>query len=179
MLPNNDVPNPSCHRWLLREHIINVSAKINRLTEYGCATLLGAMVLIIWLGVVDRYFIGANITWTEELARYLMIWAALLAVSCGAYHREHIGFTLIREKLNARFASIVILVTDLISIAFFSYLVVYGIQMTVEGNHQYATIFGMTMMLPFASVPVSAGLTVLQIIASNLNATQQHVMEGY
>jgi hypothetical protein len=42
----------------------------------------------------------------------------------------------------------------------------------VVGAGQYATIFGMTMLLPFAAVPVSAGLTVIQIIASSLRESR-------
>jgi len=52
---------------------------------------------------------------------------------------------------------------DALGIAFFLFLVVYGIRMTIDGTSQYAMIFGMTMVVPYASVPVSAGLTALQI----------------
>jgi hypothetical protein len=38
--------------------------------------------------------------------------------------------------------------------------------MTADGYNQYAMIFGMTMTVPYASVPVAAGLTVLQMVAS-------------
>ncbi|WP_051326659.1 TRAP transporter small permease [Aliagarivorans taiwanensis] len=151
------------------------AAALNTLTEYLCALLLGSMVLIVWLGVVDRYFVGLHITWTEELARYLMIWAALLAMSCGASHREHIGFTLLRDRLPSSAAKLVTLLTDLISIAFFAYLFIYGCKMTADGVHQYATIFGMSMFLPFASVPVAAALTIVQLLAAMLSpASEAH-----
>ena len=38
--------------------------------------------------------------------------------------------------------------------------------MTVEGRNQHANIFGMTMLVPFASVPVSSALTVIQLFVS-------------
>jgi TRAP-type C4-dicarboxylate transport system permease small subunit len=37
--------------------------------------------------------------------------------------------------------------------------------MTKDGLTQYATIFGMTMVVPFAAVPVSSMLTAFQIFA--------------
>lgn len=143
------------------------AARLNRIIEIGCALLIGLMVLIVWLGVINRYFIGADITWTEELARYLMIWSALLAISCGASRREHIGFNLLVEKLPATGAFILANIIDLLSILFFIYLVVYGTRMTIDGAHQFATIFGINMVLPFAAVPVSAALTAIQITATS------------
>ncbi len=144
-----------------------ISGCLNRVVEVICALLLGLMVLIVWLGVVDRYFVGSNITWTEEFSRYLMIWAALLSVPCGARRREHIGFNLLVDKLPAKIQYLLSVLVDLISVLFFLYLTIYGTQMTIDGAHQYATIFGMTMVIPFASVPVSALLTAIQIILTS------------
>ncbi len=62
--------------------------RVNWLVERICALLLGIMVIVIWFEVVERYFLHLGMTWTEELSRYLMIWAALLAVSCGASTRS-------------------------------------------------------------------------------------------
>lgn len=47
--------------------------------------------LDVSLGVLARYAVPLPVTFTEELARYLMICMALLAVSSGIAHREHIG----------------------------------------------------------------------------------------
>lgn len=47
--------------------------------------------------------------------------------------------------------------------AFFAFLAHFGIDMTVQGANQYATIFEMTMTLPFAAVPVSSALVCLQL----------------
>lgn len=68
-----------------------LARRLNWGIERLCALLIALMVLDVWLGVISRYLVEMQITWTEELARYLMIWAALLAVSCGVYYREHVG----------------------------------------------------------------------------------------
>ena len=56
----------------------------------------------------------------------------------------------------------------MISLSFFLFLTWYGIDMTKAGGSQYATIFGMTMLVPFAAVPVSAALTAFQIFTAML-----------
>ena len=142
------------------------ASRVNWVVERICALLVGAMVVVIWFEVAERYFLELGHTWTEELSRYIMIWAALLAVSCGAYYREHIGLALLRQRLPEKGARALTLLLDLISLAFFLFLTYYGVTMAQNGATQFATIFGMTMVVPFASVPISSALTAFQIFAA-------------
>jgi len=137
--------------------------RLNWLVERICVTLVALLVLDIWFGILARYVLELGITWTEELARYIMIWAALLAVSSAAHRREHIGLNFVMHILPPLAQRILQAAIDALGIAFFLFLCVYGIGMTVDGTSQYAMIFGMTMVVPYAAVPVSAGLTALQI----------------
>ena len=77
------------------------------------------MVIVIWFEVVERYFLHLGFTWTEEFSRYVMIWAALLAVSCGAYYKEHIGLNIVSRFLPQNAAKVLTVSLDVISIAFF------------------------------------------------------------
>ena len=137
--------------------------KLNWLVERICVILVAVLVLDIWFGIVARYFLDLGITWTEELARYIMIWAALLAISSAAHRREHIGLIFILMALPPRPRQVLQAGIDCLGIAFFLFLLVYGIRMTIDGANQFAMIFGMNMVVPFASVPIGAGLTALQI----------------
>jgi TRAP-type C4-dicarboxylate transport system permease small subunit len=140
------------------------SQRLNWLIERLCALLVALMILDVWLGIVSRYLVDMQITWTEELARYIMIWAALLAISCGVYYREHVGLMLILEALPRKLHHATRLLIDLLGIAFFIILIYYGFNMTRDGATQYATIFNMTMTLPYAAVPVSAAMATLQLV---------------
>jgi TRAP-type C4-dicarboxylate transport system permease small subunit len=150
-----------------------IARRLNWFVERLCAALMGVMVVVIWFEVVERYFLQLGFTWTEEFSRYVMIWAALLAVSCGAYYREHIGLNIVKRMLPDRASRILDIGLDLVSLAFFVYLAWYGIGMTKEGLTQFATIFGITMVVPFAAVPVSSALTAFQILAAMLRGPQK------
>lgn len=148
--------------------LFTIATRLNWVVERICALLVGVMVMVIWFGVIERYFLNLGFTWTEELSRYVMIWAALLAVSCGAYYREHIGLNVVKRFLSDSAGRVLGIGLDVISLAFFLFLSWYGIGMTRDGLGQYATIFGMTMVVPFAAVPVSSFLTAFQIFAAML-----------
>lgn len=50
------------------------------LEECLMVLLLGAMTLIMGVQVFSRYVLGASLSWSEELTRYLFVWAGFLSV---------------------------------------------------------------------------------------------------
>lgn len=159
-----------------------IGYRVNKATEMLCATLAASMVFIVGFGVIERYLLHSGQTWPEELARYVMIWMALLAVPMCAHRREHIGLDIVFSRLPLGFQPYLRIVLDLIGIAFFTLLLVYGIGMCEAGTTQYATIFGITMLIPFMSVPVSSALTVFQLVVTLIREragiTPQFVIAG-
>ncbi len=82
----------------LADKAILASRRVNWYVERGCVGLAILLVLDVWLGVITRYILPFNWTFTEELARYLMIWMALISISSGISHREHIGVLIVFER---------------------------------------------------------------------------------
>lgn len=133
------------------------------LTDRAAAVLLGLLVLDVWLGVVVRYLIPMDLTFTEEAARYLMIWVALLAVSSGIPRREHIGVQVLFERLPHGARRGLLALLDLLALAFFVFLTFYGLGLVERGSKTFTMIDGMSKALPFAAVPVGAGLAAVQL----------------
>lgn len=153
-------------RW--GEASTRLSASVNVWVERVCAIVIGVLIIDIWIGVFGRYVFELPVTWSEELARYLMIWAALLAVSCGVARREHVAVTALLQKFPTRFQRWINVGIDVLAFAFFAFLFYFGIGMTKGGATQYATIFEMTMTIPFAAVPVSSALVCLQLVLTGV-----------
>ena len=139
------------------------SLRINWLVERFCVLLLVVLVLDVWLGVLVRYVIPLPLTFTEELARYLMIWMALLAVSSGIAHREHIGVEFIFGRLPAPARRWLALAFDVIALAFFAALFFYGIGFAVKGFSRITMIYAMPKGYPFMGVPLAALLACVQL----------------
>lgn len=157
----NQNANPSTRN--IGETSALLGARLNRVVEWLCALMLAVLILDVGVGVFGRYVIELPVTWTEELARYLMIWVALLAVSCGVARREHVAVTALLDRLPKNLRRWACAAIDVLAFAFFAFLCYFGIGMTEQGTSQYATIFEMTMWLPFAAVPVSSALVCLQL----------------
>lgn len=165
-------------QWL-GDKAAHLSHGLDWLVERLCALLLIALVLDVWLGVFVRYVIPLPLTFTEELARYLMIWTALLAVSCGIAKREHIGVAFFIEKLPRSGRRWLLLVFDLIAFGFFAFLFMYGLEMVERGSRTTTMVFGMSKALPFAAVPTAAALACVQLVLVAIRDQARYGHDGH
>ncbi len=62
--------------------IDRLSARLNTVALWGAIIAVALMVVAAGWQVVARYLLAAPPIWTEELARYAMVWAGLLGASC-------------------------------------------------------------------------------------------------
>jgi len=148
----------------LAEKAIVSSRRLNWYVERLCVALMVLLVLDVWLGVLARYVLPFQLTFTEELARYLMIWMALLAVSSGISHREHIGVLVIFERFPRPVRKWLAVLFDLIALVFFAVIFFYGLGMVERGFSRFTMINAIPKAYPFMGVPLAALLACLQLI---------------
>ncbi|WFE74779.1 TRAP transporter small permease [Roseinatronobacter sp. S2] len=140
--------------------------KIARLVEIITAAPLVAagavMVGVVLAATFFRYVLNDPITWSEELARYLMIWIGLVGASVTLRHGEHIRITAIRKLLPAPLR----MITDLFVAAaigwFLWVMTVEGWAAAERGARQMSPALGVSMMWPLLAVPVAGGLMLVQ-----------------
>ena len=140
------------------------SRRLNTVVEAVCVALLVLLVLDVWLGVLVRHVLPLPLTFTEELARYLMIWMALLAISCGIVHREHIGVGFVFARLPPRARRALAVAFDAIALAFFLVLLWYGIGFVERGFRRLTMIGGLPKAYPFMGVPLAAAVAAVQLV---------------
>ena len=155
------------------------SAGLSRAIEVIVVGLTVLLVLDVWLGVLVRYFIDLPLTFTEEAARYLMIWMALLAVSIGISRREHIGVLILFDRMGRVGRHVLLAIFDLLGLFLFGFLLFYGVEFALSGLHRLTMIYGLPKFLPFAAVPVSCAFACVQIILSGIrDQAKLHVEAG-
>lgn len=77
-------------------------AQIDRYTGYFLSLLMLLISLTVLWGVFTRYALGGQAGWTEELARFLLIWIGVLGAAWVAGQRQHLAITLLPEHLSGR-----------------------------------------------------------------------------
>ena len=64
------------------------------------AVLMAVMVLDVLWGVFTRYIMGAQSPWTEELARFLLIWIGILGAAFASGTRLHLAIDILPSSLE-------------------------------------------------------------------------------
>lgn len=85
--------------------------KVNKLLEWFLITIFALLVLDVLFQVFSRYILGTSFTWTEEFARFSLIWMTILGAAYLNAKKEHLSMDFLYEKFsvtNKRKASILI-----------------------------------------------------------------------
>ncbi|ASP35617.1 TRAP transporter small permease [Labrenzia sp. VG12] len=159
----------------MRDWAAKTSARLNKGVEAVVALLMALLVLDVWLGVVDRYFFHWQLPWPEIIARYLMIWAAMLAVSSGIARRDHIGLTAAIMQVPQGLRRGVLIAIDLFILALFLYVFWYGLGFAESGAKRQAMIFGISLQPFYAAIPTAAALAVIQTVLVMIRDTGTHL----
>lgn len=70
--------------------------------RYAACTALIATFLFLLLQVVTRYALAAPLPWTEETARFLLVWLTFLGAGYLMSRRLHISVDLLVSRLSTR-----------------------------------------------------------------------------
>ena len=74
--------------------------RINRVLEVFLVTLMIAMVLNVLWQVASRYLLNNPSSFTDELARYLLIWIGFLGAAYGTGKHIHLAIDLLPSKIK-------------------------------------------------------------------------------
>ena len=74
----------------------------NTWIERSLAVLGISMAGVVILQVIFRYIFNNSLFWSEELARYLLVWLTFLGASCAYHRRVHPSIDLITNRLDEK-----------------------------------------------------------------------------
>jgi len=150
-------------------------AFLARITIFIAITLAAIMVLTVLVGVFFRYVLRNSLGWTEELARYLMIWTALLSISIGIKDKEHVGIQLIIRNVPIKYAKVIYFLVNSVVLFFLIVLSYKGLSVALRAISQLSLGLGISMVWPLLSIPVSGLLAIIQQIIQMINSLKPGV----
>ena len=87
---------------------------------------MAVLVLDVLLGVVTRFVIGNQVTWTEELARLLLIWSSFFGIALAFNSRSHLGIDLVVNLMSSAPRRTAMILAHLVTLVFVIVAFVYG-----------------------------------------------------
>lgn len=146
--------------------IVHAIDKMNMFIMYIIGLLLMVVSVCVLAQVSVRFalpLVGLNVSapWTEELARYLLIWIVFLGAGIGVRHSQMIALEFGIRMLSERLGVILRFGVITLSIAFFILLFWVGIQFVELGMTERSPAMELRKAWVYWAMPVGAALMTL------------------
>jgi TRAP-type C4-dicarboxylate transport system permease small subunit len=131
------------------------------------AALLALMVASVTWQVISRYLLGNPSGWTEELARFLLIWIGLFGGALAYHRRLHLGLDLLADRLDGAALAWQRRAVDTCVLIFAVSILIIGGSSLVGLTYelaQYSPALGLPMSFVYLSLPFSGLLIAISAI---------------
>ena len=137
---------------------------MNQTLNWLLISVMAFLVIDVIWGVFTRYITGEQAKWTEELARYLLIWVSLLGAAVGFRSKSHLGIDLFVNALAPEVRRWVTFLAYIAVLFFAGVIFIFGGSLLVHNTfamQQTTPALGIPMAYVYLSVPVSGCFIVL------------------
>jgi TRAP-type C4-dicarboxylate transport system permease small subunit len=132
--------------------------KYEKVLDWITSGIMVALLVIVLMQIASRYIFNSSLSWTEEAARYLMIWGVLLGVSLAYLNGYLISIETFVNRFPASVGRVVHVVNKLLSLFYTGILTVYGVNLCILGAQMQAPSLEISYVWIYLAIPVGAGL---------------------
>ena len=150
------------------ESIGRISAKVSRASErivqYALVGMVSVMTVIIIIQVFMRYIFLYSLSWSEEVARYLMIWVSFLGASLALKYGLHIGVEFIINRFPEGIRGWVNLIAKMGILIFLIYFTIGGFRVSWAVRDQDSPALLFSMAYAYLAAPVGGLFMITQLL---------------
>jgi TRAP-type C4-dicarboxylate transport system permease small subunit len=128
------------------------------------------VVIVVAFQVLNRFYLHLPIVWTSDLSVVLFAWLAFLTTSKAVRRNSHFRLNALVDLLKGQSRKMLEIFSLLIGGALGVLMVIYGIEMTVDGLKETSPGLEVSMSWAYASVPI-CGLAMILYTVENVFLT--------
>ena len=132
-----------------------LSERINQAVEYLLFGMGFGMAVLVAVQVFFRYVLNHSLFWSEELARFLLVWLTFLGASVVYYRGVNACVDFLYLRMGRKGRRNLDLAVHLVSLAFFIVMIIYGWQFAHFVRNQYSAALYLPKWIPHAIIPLS------------------------
>lgn len=159
---------------------------IDSVIEKIISVLLAVSFCSVLLQVIYRFIISRftdfSVPWTEELARYVMVWIVYLSVSIGINKGLHVSLDIIHMILPAKIIKWITIMGTVMMLGFTVIVTKEGLGMAIFNASQISPAMRLSMFWAYLAIPVGmlgASLRLLQQIIHLFKAPADQKLKDY
>ena len=148
----------------LHDFMRRIQIWIHRFMKASLFSITGTMTAVVLAGVFFRYVLEAPLPWSEELARYLMVWGASLGASVAFEQGSHVAVTVLLDKFPGTAGKILTWVAHIVIIVFMTIVVKEGFVLAHELKIQESPAMELPMTWPYLAIPIGCLFILVQAL---------------
>ena len=158
-----------------RSHPIDrFSQRTNTVIEQSLLGLGILMIGVVAAQVFFRYVLNHSLFWSEELARYILVWLTFLGASVAYRRGTHPRIDLFVSRFGSRGARAIHVGAHLVALAFFGVLVIYGAQFAYFVRLQISPALQIPKWIVMLVLPISGMVMILHAVAAIVSDPGEH-----
>lgn len=134
-------------------------ARVNEVTcllgRHAGWVLIGMMTAVILLQVFFRYVLGAALTWSEEVARFMMVWMTFLIAPVAYRHGINVSLDFFASRITGRVKALLTIALNLLVILFLAIFFFESFGLIERGLKLKASTLNIKMAYIYMVLPVS------------------------
>jgi TRAP-type transport system small permease protein len=140
------------------------SQQINAIVEKLLLVIGACICMILFAQVIFRY-LGYSLGWSEEVSRHMLVAITFLGGTAAYKRARFIGLKGIGHGLGPRFQRVILIILQAVTLACFVILAWFGTHYTINAWHHTTASLQIPMAIPFAAIPLSAGILIVHVLA--------------
>jgi TRAP-type C4-dicarboxylate transport system permease small subunit len=126
-----------------------------------------SLAFIVFLQFFTRYVMNDSLAWTEEIARYGLMWVVFIGGAMVTRRNTHIAVELLSNVMKpGRMRQVLLAAVDIIKLAFIGFLAFVSVTITERMGIQRMTVFDISMGWVYAGVSLGCFLMLYRQILS-------------
>ena len=152
----------------LIDAIVQPLIKLCKIAVISCVL---SIALIVSTSIFFRYVLNDSITWSEEIAKYLMVWMVFVGAPVAMVQSRHIAIEMFPNLFRPRIRALIFLIVNLLIVLTMAFWTYRGFTYTVGGMSQVMSSFDkIPLGVVFASIPF--GSCIMMIISFQISLNQ-------
>lgn len=131
-----------------------INSWISRIFRNIAAALVAGMVGVVLLQVVFRYVLNNALSWSEEVAIYLMVWMTFLVAPIAYRESLNVALNLFTGWIKGRVLYLLMIVLDVLVMVLIVYLFREAVDLIDRNQRVTARTIDITMAYVFMALPI-------------------------
>lgn len=152
---------------------LNVVRKIKSYIDKALEALLilmfVSMFIVVLIQVFTRFIMNNPASWTEEVARYLMVWMSFLGAGVGLKYGLHMSLGIVTDRLSGMASTIVRILCVLLTLLVGVIIAYFGFRYMMVGKERVSMALQFPMIYAFAVMPFGGAVILMNSMEALFN----------